>query len=484
MTTATATPAVSTHRDSSAEARRVFELQTAHRWEMAATTAGERKDRLVRLRAALRARREELCAAIHGDFGKHAVEAELTEYLPVVEELSMAVRHVKSWMRPRRAGTPLTLLGSRSEIRYEPKGVVLVLAPWNYPFQLAINPVIAAIAAGNCVTLRPSDKTPRTGRFLKDLLGSVLPESEAAVLLGDRSLADALLDLPFDHVFFTGSPKTGRKVMACAARHLAPVTLELGGKSPVVVDETAALDASAERIAWGKFINAGQTCVAPDYVLVHESVADRFTDAMKAAVERFYGASEDQRLRSGDFACIVDRASCDRLDRAVKDTVAQGARLVIGGSVDAAARRMSPTVLAAVAADSAIMADEIFGPVLPILTYRTLDEAIASIRGRSKPLALYVFSRSRGNIEKVLGSTTAGGSCVNNAVVHLANPNIPFGGVGESGMGHYHGRFGFEAMSHARAVLHQTLSPSNKLLFPPYTSRSSWIMGWIRRIAG
>ena len=482
MSTATAT--VTSHRDTAVEARRVFELQTAHRWQMAATTAAQRKERLAKLRAALRARREELCAAIHGDFGKHAVEAELTEYLPVVEELSMAIHEVKSWMAPRRASTPLTLMGSRSEIRYEPKGVVLVLAPWNYPFQLAINPVIAAIAAGNCVMLRPSDKTPRTGRFLKDLLGSVLPEAEAAVLLGDRTLADALLELPFDHVFFTGSPKTGRKVMACAAQHLAPVTLELGGKSPVVVDDTAKLAASAERIAWGKFINAGQTCVAPDYVLVHETVAERFVDAMKAAVERFYGPTEEARLRSGDFACIVDAASCHRLERALKDTVAAGARLVIGGSVDAAARRMSPTVLAGVAQDTAIMAEEIFGPVLPILTYKTLDDAIGAIRSRSKPLALYVFSESRANVEKVLGSTTAGGSCVNNAVVHLANPHIPFGGVGESGMGHYHGRWGFEAMSHARAVLHQTLSPSNKLLFPPYTSRSSWIMSWLRRIAG
>jgi aldehyde dehydrogenase (NAD+) len=471
-------------RDPSAEARRIFEVQTANRWQMAATSAAERKDRLVRLRTALRQKREELCAAIHGDFGKHAVEAELTEFLPVVEELSLAIRDLKSWMRPRRASTPLTLLGSRSEVRYEPKGVVLVLAPWNYPFQLAINPVIAAIAAGNCVMLRPSDKTPRTGRFLKELLGSVFSESEAAVLLGDRALADALLDLPFDHVFFTGSPKTGRKVMACAARHLAPVTLELGGKSPVVVDETASLEASAERIAWGKFINAGQTCVAPDYVLVHESVAERFTAAMGAAVERFYGSTEEARLRSGDFACIVDVSSCHRLEGAVRDSIGAGARLVIGGSVDAAARRMSPTVLSHVPADSAIMADEIFGPVLPILSYRTLDDAIAAIRSRSKPLALYVFSRSRANVEKVLRSTTAGGSCVNNAVVHLANPHIPFGGVGESGMGHYHGRWGFEAMSHARAVLHQTLSPSNKLLFPPYTSRSSWIMSWIRRIAG
>jgi aldehyde dehydrogenase (NAD+) len=470
--------------DPRAEARRIFNAQTANRWAMATTTAAERISRLRKFRDAIRARRVELCEAIHADFGKHAVEAELTEILPVVEELSVAIRHLKRWMKPRRAGTPITLFGSRSVVQYEPKGLVLVLAPWNYPFQLAINPLIAAIAAGNCVMLRPSDKTPRTGRFMRDLVASVFPGNEAAVLLGDRGLADALLELPFDHVFFTGSPATGRKVMACAAKHLASVTLELGGKSPVFIDETANIQAAAECIAWGKLINAGQTCVAPDYALVHASVADRFAEAMRATIERFYGSSEEARLNNGSFASIVDTRSCERLERLVRASVTAGARLVIGGTANVATRRMAPTVLADVAATNPIMAEEIFGPVLPILKFDNLDRAIALVQSRPKPLALYVFSGSRRNINKLLRSTTAGGSCVNNTVVHLANPYVPFGGVGESGMGNYHGRYGFEAMSHARAVLRQTLWPTTKLLFPPYTAKVAWILSWLRRIAG
>lgn len=466
------------------EARRIFDAQTSNRWAMATTTAAQRIDRLRRFRAAIRARRVELCEAIAADFGKHAVEAELTEILPVVEELSVAIRHLRGWMKPRRAGTPITLFGSRSVVKYEPKGLVLVLAPWNYPFQLAINPLIAAIGAGNCVILRPSDKTPHTGRFMRDLVASVFPENEAAVLLGDRALADALLDLPFDHIFFTGSPATGRKVMACAAKHLASVTLELGGKSPVIVDDTANVEAAAECIAWGKFINAGQTCVAPDYALVHAAVADRFTEAMRATIERFYGSSEEMRRRSTSFAGIVDSRSCERLERLVHASVRAGARVVIGGTAEIATRRMAPTVLADVDVANPIMADEVFGPVLPILKVRTLDEAITLVRARPKPLALYIFSRNRRNVDHVLRSTTAGGTCVNNTVVHLANPYVPFGGVGESGMGHYHGRYGFETMSHARAVLRQALWPTTKLLFPPYTPKVATVLSWLRHIAG
>jgi aldehyde dehydrogenase (NAD+) len=474
----------STSHDDLAEVQRIFAAQTANRWAMAATTAEQRIERLRRLRDAIRARRSELCEAILADFGKHAVESELTEILVVVEELTLAIKKLKKWMKPRRVGTPLTLWGSRSRVQYEPKGVVLVLAPWNYPFNLAMTPLVAAIGAGNCVMLRPSDKTPRTARFMKDLVASVFPQNEAAVVVGDRSLADGLLELPFDHVFFTGSPNTGRKVMACAAKHLAPVTLELGGKSPVFVDETADLAASAERLTWAKFINAGQTCVAPDYVLVHASVADRFAEELRLAIERFYGATPEARLRSESFASIVDTGNTRRLADLVKASLAAGARLVVGGESDVAGRRVAPTVLAGVAENSPVMADEIFGPILPLLTYTSLEEAIARVRARPKPLALYVFTSSGKTADHILRSTTAGGSCVNNAVVHLANPFLPFGGVGTSGMGHYHGRWGFEAMSHARAVLTQWAPPSNKLLFPPYGPRSAWLMGWLRRIAG
>jgi aldehyde dehydrogenase (NAD+) len=466
------------------EVRRIFDAQAANRWRVSRRTAPERALRLRQLREAIRARKADLCAAIQGDFGKHPAEAELTEWLPTLEELGVAIRDLPRWMRPRRAGTPLTLLGARSRVVYEPRGLVLVLSPWNYPFFLALGPIVSALAAGNCVMLRPSEKTPRTARFIHDLLGAVFPEDEVAVLLGGRAVADALLELPFDHLFFTGSPAVGRKVMAAAARHLASVTLELGGKSPAFVDETADLAVAAERIAWGKFINAGQTCVAPDYVLVHASVADRLAAELARTLERFYGPTEQARFESPDLAHLVDSASCARLERAVADTVRAGARLVTGGTSDAAARRMTPTVLADVPDDSPIMAEEIFGPVLPLVTFQDLDEAVARVRARGKPLALYVFSGSRANVGRVVGSTTAGGTCVNNTVVHLANPYLPFGGVGESGMGHYHGRFGFEALSHARAVLDQRLPSTARLLYPPYGERTRRVLRLLRIIAG
>jgi aldehyde dehydrogenase (NAD+) len=463
-------------------ARGLFDRQAAHRWAMATTTAAERGARLKRLRDAIRDRRAEICAAIEADFGKHPVEGELTEVLPVLEELGAAIAHLRDWMRPRRVRTPLTLFGSRSVVRYEPRGVVLVLAPWNYPFLLAIDPIVAAVAAGNCVILRPSEKTPRVARVLQRLIASVFPDDEVAVVLGGHGFADELLELPFDHIFFTGSTAVGRKVMAAASHHLSSITLELGGQSPVIVDETADIDTAAERIAWGKFVNAGQTCVAPDYALVHQAVAERFASALASVIGRFYGADEAARAASPSMARMVNVNACRRLDRAIADSVTGGARLVVGGRIDPEARRVPPTVLANVRSDSPILAEEIFGPVLPILTVGTLDEAVAHVRARPKPLALYVFSRRQANIDFILRSTTAGGTSVNQVVLHLANPHLPFGGVGDSGMGNYHGRFGFETMSHARAVYTQTMPSVLAWLFPPYTARSEKLMAILRRL--
>ena len=462
--------------------RELFDRQAAHRWAMAKTTASERVARLKRLRDAIVEWRPEICAAIEADFGKHAVETELTEVLPVLEELKVAIGHLDRWMRPRRVPTPLTLLGSRSVVRYEPRGLVLVLAPWNYPFLLAIDPVVAAVAAGNCVILRPSEKTPCIAKVLQALVASVFPDHEVAVALGGRDLADELLHLPFDHIFFTGSTAVGQKVMAAAARHLASVTLELGGQSPVIVDETADISTAAERIAWGKFVNGGQTCVAPDYALAHTAVAAPLAEAVAGVVKRFYGQDEHARADSPSLARMVNADACRRLDRAIADTVAGGARLVIGGRIDPDRRRVPPTVLTGVRPDSPILAEEIFGPVLPILAFDTLDQAVAHVRARPKPLALYVFSRRQANIDFVLGSTTAGGTCVNQVVLHLANPHLPFGGVGASGAGNYHGRFGFETMSHARAVYTQTMPSGLTWLFPPYTARSEKLMALLRRL--
>jgi aldehyde dehydrogenase (NAD+) len=359
-----------------------------------------------------------------------------------------------------------------------------VVAAWNYPFNLALAPLVGALAAGNTVMLRPSEKTPHTSRFVHDLLAEVFPENEVAVLEGEVAVAEALLELPFDQILYTGGARVGRLVMAAAARHLTPVTLELGGKCPAVVDETADLELAAERITWSKFINAGQTCLAPDYVLVQEAVAPRLEAALKAAVERLYGADESGRLQNPDLACLIDSASTARLERAVAETLGRGARLVVGGRSDVATRRMSPTVLADVPADSAIMAGEIFGPVLPLLRYRELGEAVAAIQARPKPLGLYLFSRSKAQVERVLQGTSAGGTCINNALLHFANPNLPFGGVGESGMGSYHGRWGFDSMSHFRAVLRQVTWSGTSLLYPPFTPKVSGFLSILRRLVG
>lgn len=462
----------------------VFAVQREYSWTMARTTAAERIRRLEALRDAILARSQQLFDALYADLRKHAAEVELTELQPALVEIGHAIKNLRSWMRPRRVSTPLNLFGTRSEVTYEPKGVVLILSPWNYPFNLMINPLVAAVAAGNCAMLKPSEKTPSTSRLLKEIVEDVFDEREVALFEGDADVAKVLLDLPFDHIFFTGSPRIGRIVMEAAARHLASVTLELGGKSPVIVGEDADLERAARRIVWGKFINAGQTCVAPDYVLVPESREDTFVAAAKSAVARYYGQTEEDRRKSPDLCRLVDTPSFTRLQTLLDDAVERGAVVEIGGVGDASTRYLAPTVLSNVDRDSEIMQDEIFGPILPVLTYRSLDEAIALIRKRGKPLALYVFSDRKQFVDRVLAETSAGGTAINNVVLHFVNPNLPFGGIGESGIGSYHGEFGFRAFSHERAILRQSSAHIFHFLYPPYTPRIRRMLGLLTRWLG
>ncbi|HEX7243728.1 MAG TPA: aldehyde dehydrogenase family protein [Longimicrobiaceae bacterium] len=467
-----------------AEARRVYEAQRARRRATGAPDAAERIRRLERLAAAVRARRGELAAAIHADFRKHPTESELTEIQQVLAEIRHAVRHLRRWMRPVRAGTPLALAGARSELRYEPRGVVLVLSPWNYPVRLLLGPLVGALAAGNSVVLRPSEKVPETGRALARVVADAFREDEVALVRGGVDVADALLSLPFDHVFFTGSTAVGRRVMRAAAEHLSTVTLELGGKSPALVDASADVRTAAERIAWGKMINAGQTCVAPDYVLVHESRAAELVAELKAAVARLYGATEEARRGCDSFCRVVDDGAFARLARLLEASVREGARVETGGVTDAAERYVAPTVLSGATWEMPVMGEEIFGPILPVLTFGSLDEALERINARPKPLALYVFARSRPVVERVLSGTSAGGTVVNHVVLHLANPDLPFGGVGESGQGSYHGRFGFRTFSHERAVLVQGRFSAAKWLYPPYTERVRRMAERVGRMLG
>ncbi|GHG87465.1 aldehyde dehydrogenase family protein [Comamonas sp. JC664] len=467
-----ATAAVETQPSSDpAHIRAVFEAQRAHRWTMSRTTAAERITRLKRLREAIIARRSELADAIHADFRKPAVEVELTELHPTLEELNHTVKHLKGWMKPTRVGTPMLLAGSSSYVRYEARGTVLLLAPWNYPFNLVVSPLIAAIAAGNTVMCKPSEKTPNTSRFLARLVKDVFPENEVALFEGGAETAEALLDLPFDHIFFTGNTRIGRIVMEAAAKHLASVTLELGGKSPVIIDETADIDAAAERLCWGKFINGGQTCVAPDHVFVHASKERAFLDAMKAAITRFYGGTEQERQASPDFTRLVDPAAWRRVKDLLDRSVAAGAKVEVGGEADGPSRYIAPTVLSGVTKDNPVMESEIFGPLMPVLTYQSREEVYAHIRSGGKPLALYVFSQDKRTVDDILQNTTSGGTLVNNVLVHLANPNLPFGGVGTSGLGNYHGHFGFKTFSHERAVMVQWMKSLASVFFPPYRGK-------------
>ncbi|BDU75524.1 aldehyde dehydrogenase family protein [Mesoterricola sediminis] len=444
-----------------------FEALRAHRWRQAATTADLRRRRLVALLDALMARRAEAHAALAADFGKAPAEVDLTELYPVLTEIRMAVKRLGRWMRPRSGGLFLSFLGSSAQVRPEPKGVVLILSPWNYPLLLALGPLVSAVAAGNCALLKPSEATPATNAFLRGLLAEVFPPGEVDLVEGGPETAQALLDLPFDHVFFTGSPRVGRIVMEAAARHLASVTLELGGKSPVFVDADADLETAAKRIVWGKFINAGQTCVAPDHVFVHASVHDALVEALARAVRTAYGATPEARRASPDFARIISRPHLDRL-RAL--LAPPSGRVVLGGDWDEADRYFAPTLVADVPPDSPLMGEEIFGPILPVIPVPSMAAARERVITGPPPLALYVFTGTRAGAEAILAGTASGGACVGDTVLHFAHPGLPAGGVGASGFGKAHGHHGFLAFSNERAVLRQrTRFAPIQLMYPPYT---------------
>jgi aldehyde dehydrogenase (NAD+) len=438
------------------EIERIYAGQRKRRDAVASSTAPQRIEKLRRLREAMFTHRAALHAALWADYEKPASEVDLSEIYPVVSEARHAMRHVRRWMRPRRVATPLALLGSRSRIVYEPKGVVLIISPWNFPLNLTFGPLVSAVAAGNCVIIKPSEMTPHTSACMKGIVNELFDESEVAVIEGDASVAEELLRRKWDHIFFTGSPAVGRIVMKAAAEHLTPVTLELGGKSPVIVDRTANLDEAAKKIAWGKFLNSGQICIAPDYLLVDEAIRDSFVEKLRNAM-------------TPDSGLLVNDRHAARVKHLFDDAVAGGAKVVAGGQFDE--RAVAPTLLANVDPQSALMQQEIFGPLLPMITYRTIDDALAVIAAREKPLVLYLFSRSRKVIRDVLRRTTAGGTAINDTLVHFYQLNLPFGGVGESGVGKAHGIFGFEAFSNARGVFEQpTRFSAIQLMYPPYTN--------------
>lgn len=427
-----------------------------------------RRRMLRRLDRALGEWEERLCEALWLDLRKSPEEAFLTELSIVRGEVRNHLRHLAAWMRPERRATPLKLFPSRSRIVSQPLGQALVIAPWNYPVQLLLNPLVGAISAGCTAVLKPSPYTPRVAATLERMIAECFDEAYVAVVQGNREVNAQLLDRRWDIVFYTGSPAVGRVVMQAAARHLTPVVLELGGKSPCIVDEGADLEVAARRIAWGKSLNAGQTCIAPDYLLLRRELADDFVAAFAAAVGRLHG---DDPQQSRHYVRMVDLRAFDR----VAGYLAQG-RVLFGGRTDRDDRYIAPTLLGDIAPEASVLHEEIFGPVLPVVPFDTTEEAVEYVNDREKPLALYYFGPEKRGRE-VLRRTSSGGACLNDTIVHIANERLPFGGVGHSGMGSYHGRLSFDAFSHRRAVVATTPRLDLPMRYMPYR----WFR-WVKKI--
>jgi len=447
--------------------QQLFEKQKANALTVRQTTAKQRCAKLRKLQQAIHALESEIYAALKADLRKPEFESAVFEVHVVQGEIAFAIDNLSEWMTPQRVSSNMVNMLTRNRIGYEPKGNCLIIAPWNYPFQLLLSPLVSAIAAGNCCVLKPSELAPATSAVLAKLIKQTFAENEVALVEGDVAVATTLLSLPFDHIFFTGSTAIGKVVMQAAAQHLASVTLELGGKSPAVVTPHADLKKAADKIAWGKWANAGQTCIAPDYVFVHESQQNEFVSLLKASVDKLY--FQNKQLNKEDYGKIISARHFSRLKNLWEDAISKGAKAELEGVFSESDGTISPAILTQVDRNSRIMQEEIFGPILPVLTYKNSSEAIAYIRSHDKPLALYVFSNRNSEIKSLLEKTSSGGVCVNDVLIHLSNPYLPFGGVGPSGTGGSHGFFGFKAFSHERGIMYQNrFFDIGKIVYPPY----------------
>lgn len=433
---------------------------------------------LGRLRDTFKARLPEFVAAMDADFGRRSRhESMLTDGMTVLHEIDHIRAKLRRWMRPRRRLADWLFWPATTEIRYQPLGVVGIIAPWNYPVNLSLMPLAAALAAGNHVMLKPSEHTPRTSALLKEFLASLFPETQVAVVLGEADVAAAFSGLPFDHLFFTGSTEVGRHVMAAAAKNLTPVTLELGGKSPAIIAPDYPIDTAVARIAAGKWLNAGQTCIAPDYVLLPPSKIDAFVEAMRAYVQRAYA----DPASSPDFTSIASERQFERLRAWLDEARGRGASVIELGAGDPARRVLAPTLVVGAPNDVRLMQDEIFGPILPLVPADSVDAAIAWVNARPRPLALYHFDHDPKRVRHVLDRTIAGGVSINDTVMHIAQSHLPFGGVGPSGMGAYHGHAGFLAFSKQKPVLYQARISSLALMRPPYGKLAEFLLRFLTR---
>ncbi len=444
--------------------QKIFTAQKAFFESGATLGLAYRQQRLKALAEAIRRSEAKIAAALKADLGKSRFEAYGTEIGTTLAEISFILKRLRGWHRPKRVPTPFTLLPTTSSRIYPtPKGQVLVIAPWNYPFGLVMNPLVAAVAAGNCVIAKPSELAPATAACLEELIRSCQPPEHIAVVNGDARTSTALLELPFNHIFYTGSTAVGKIVMQAAAQNLTPVTLELGGKSPCIVCADANIRLAAKRIAWGKFLNAGQTCVAPDYVVAHESVKDLFIAEMQKSLRSFFG---EEPAKSPDYARIINERHFARLVALLGE-----GRVVIGGQTDPKSRYIAPTLVDGVTWSSPVMEQEIFGPILPVLEFADLSAVTAAIRRRPCPLALYIFTGDGAIAERLINEVPFGGGCVNDTIIHLANPELPFGGSGASGMGACHGKTGFDSFTHYKSMAKTGTAFDLPLKYPPYEGK-------------
>lgn len=444
----------------------------------------KRRERLKKLRSWILANETRITEAVFQDFKKPRLETKIHEILAIVLEIRHALDNLHRWTAPKKVDAPITYFGTRSYIQYEPKGVSLIISPWNFPFSLCIGPLVSALAAGCTAIVKPSELTPNTSALICNMVTELFDEDTVCVVEGDAEISKALLALPFDHIFFTGSPQIGKLVMKSAAEHLSSVTLELGGKSPAIVDDTASLKDAAKRIAWAKFLNCGQACLAPDYVIIHQSVRDKFLQLLKEeTIKQFGETQKSDFIDSGNVGRIVNKRHAQRIISLIEKSITSGAKVYWGGEHKGDDAYIAPTILVDVDKNNPVMDDEIFGPLLPVITYNHLNEVSELVNEKPKPLALYVFSNSSKNKSFILKSTSSGTACVNDCSLQFGHANLPFGGVNQSGFGKAHGHYGFLAFSNEKGVLKQKggMTAIN-LFYPPYHKLREKIVDFVIRL--
>lgn len=453
----------------------ILQLQKASVNKLRNSTVAERIQKLNLLKDYILSHQEEICKAMYDDFRKPASEVLIAEIFAIKHEINHTISSLKSWMSPQKVATPLFLMGTSAYIQKESKGTTLIISPWNYPLNLSICPLVLSIAAGNAAVVKPSELTPHVSAFIKKMLTNLFDKSEVYVFEGEANVATFLLHQKFDHIFFTGSPMIGKKVMEAASKHLTSVTLELGGKSPAIIDETFDLEAAAKKIVWGKFFNNGQTCIAPDYLFVHESIYLRFLEKLREAIQVSFGKNAQEIQASKDYCRVVNQRHYKRLMQLLEDAIGKGAQVFEGGETDEVDLFISPTVITNLTNEMQIMEDEIFGPLLPVLSYKSEEELVNQINAKEKPLSLYIFSTNNEFQEYVLSNTSSGTAVVNDCLIQFGHPSLPFGGVNHSGIGKTTGYFGFLEFSNQKAVLVQKTNLL-KMIYPPYSTKVKWII--------